>query len=258
MDFEFPTTVESIDKVPEQFRVAYAEGDDGAYALQEGYKGFSTAVTNLNKSLKAARQDAVNAAKNKVDLSKFSEFGSTVDEIHSSITEKIRTLQEQAAAGKGIDPEKIKADLAKGFQKEREQLSTRAEALQKQLYGLLVENAGNAAIAEEKGVAELLLPFIATQTRTVEEDGVFKVQVIDAAGDVRYSSVTGAPMTIKELVKEMKTNEKFARAFDSEVQTNQGGGGANPAQRRQNPGAQDRSKMSAGDKIAAGLAKMRR
>lgn len=258
MDFDFPASVESIDKVPEQFRVAYAESDDGAFALQDSYKGFSTAVVNLNKSLKASRTEAQEARKNRPDLSKFSEFGSTVDEIHTSITEKIKTLSEQAAQGKGIDPEKIKADLAKGFQAERDKLTSRNDALQKQLYGLLVENAGTAAIAEEKGVAELLLPFIATQTRTVEEDGVFKVQVVDAAGDIRYSSVTGAPMTIKELVKEMKTNEKFARAFDSEVQTNQGGGGANAHQRRQQPANTDRSKMSSVDKISAGLNKARR
>ena len=47
--------------------------------------------------------------------------------------------------------------------------------------GLLVENEATAAVAEAKGIPDLLLPFIRDQVKVVEEDGEFKVFVVDKA-----------------------------------------------------------------------------
>lgn len=54
MDFEFlkNPTVDSIDKVPEQFRGFYGEGE-GGYVLQDSFKGTATAVDGLNKDRKS-------------------------------------------------------------------------------------------------------------------------------------------------------------------------------------------------------------
>lgn len=248
MEFDFPESVESIDKVPEQFRPVYTEGENG-FQLNESYKGIAEAVTGLNKSLKAARAEAKNAKGKQVDLTPLSDFGETPEEIHQNIQAQIEELQQQASKGKDIDPEKIKADLAKGFTKERDQLTTRNQALQNQLYSLLVENSATQAVAEEKGIPELLMPFIKNQTKTVEEDGEFRVYVTDEQGDVRYSGITGEPMTIKELVKEMKGNERFGRLFESEAPS---GGGTPPgAPARRQP--QGKKELSSNEKISAGL-----
>lgn len=248
MEFEFPDSIESTDKIPAQFRPLYVEDSDGSYKLGENYSGVREAVNGLNKSLKAARAEAKAAKGKQVDLSSLSEFGESVEDIRNNITAKLQELQEQAAKGKDFDPEKIKADLAKGFTKEREQLTTRNEALQGQLYKLLVQNEATSAISEAKGVPDLLMPFVAKQTKTVEEDGQFKVYVTDESGDVRYSGVTGAPMSIKELVGEMKADAKYGRLFESD--TPSGGGTPPGAPRRPAPANKP---MTANERIAAGL-----
>ena len=76
MEFEFlkNPTVDSIDKVPEQFRGLYSEGE-GGYVLNEGFKGTAGAIDGLNKSLKAARRDADEAKRNRPDVSGFAAVG---------------------------------------------------------------------------------------------------------------------------------------------------------------------------------------
>lgn len=254
MDFEFPESLDSIDNVPGQFRPLYAEVD-GKFTLGESYKGVATAVTGLNKSLKASRAETKAAKGSRVDLSPLAGFGDTPETIAETVTAQLAELNEKISKGDKIDPEKIKADLAKGFAKEREGLTTRNEALTGQLYNLMVENAATSAISESKGIPELLMPFVTSQVKVGEENGKFSVNVVDGEGDLRYSGVTGAPMAISELVGEMKGQDKFARLFESDTQ--EGGGGTKP-------GAVSRGKsvstkdMTANQRIAAGLNKRSR
>lgn len=249
MDFEFQE-VESLDVVPEQFKGLYAEAD-GKYRLNDNYKGVAEAVTGLNRSLKAARAEA-KAMKGKTDLSPLADFGEDPASIAETVKTRMQELEAQLANGDKakVNVDKIKEDLAKAHSKDLEKVSKRSEALQTQLYGLLVENAATTAIAELKGVPELLMPFVKTQVNVLEEDGEYRVFVVDGQGDRRYSGITGQPMSIKELVSEMKANEKFGRLFESEAPQ---GGGTPPGGRR--PVQQPRGEMSANDKIRAGLAK---
>lgn len=251
MDFEFQE-VESLDVVPEQFRGLYAEAD-GKFRLNETYKGVAEAVTGLNRSLKASRAEAKALKGSKVDLSALADFGDSPEAIAQAVQDRIKELEGQLANGDKakLNLDKVKEDLAKAHSKDLEKVTKRSEALQTQLYGLLVENAATTAIAELKGIPELLMPFVKTQVNVVEEEGEFRVFVVDAQGDRRYSGVTGQPMSIKELVSEMKANEKFGRLFESEAPQ---GGGTPPggARRPANAPAGERSSV---DKIAAGLAK---
>lgn len=253
MDFDL-TPVDALDKVPEPFRPLYKEGNDGKFAVNPDYKPLAEAVVGLNRSLKAARLEAKN--KTTVDLSPLSEFGEDPTAIRDAVNAKLKELQDELAKGGDakLNLDKIKGDLAAAHAKELEKANKRGEALQGQLYGLLVENAATAAVAEAKGVPELLLPFIKNQVKVVEQDGEFKVFVVDAAGDQRYSGITGQPMTIKELVAEMKAQEKFGRLFESEAG---GGGGGTPPGSGRRPASQQREgePRSSMDKIAAGLRK---
>lgn len=251
MDFDF-TPVDSIDKVPETFRKLYnpTAGEDGKFSVSEDFRGIAESVNGFNKTNKTLRQQLKDG---RVDLSALAEYGDNP----ASIAEGIKTAIEAASANKNQDVTKAveaaKQGLAQGHQKELEKHVTRNQALQTQLYGLMVENAATAAVAELKGLPELLMPFIKNQVKVTEEDGQFKVQVIDGSGEVRYGQ-TGSPMTIKELVTEMKAQEKFGRLFESDTQQHRGGGGFPPGAGRQggNPKPPAREK-SANDKIAAGL-----
>lgn len=251
MDFDF-TAVDSIDKVPEAFRKLYnpQAGDDGKFQVADDWKGVATSIDGFNKTNKTLRQQLKDKA---VDLSALAEYGDNP----TAIAEAVKTAIEAAGANKNQDVTKAveaaKQALAAANGKELEKRDQRNQALQTQLYGLMVENAATAAVAELKGIPELLMPFIKTQVKVAEEDGQFKVQVIDSAGEVRYGS-TGSPMTIKELVTEMKAQEKYGRLFESEQQPGRGGGGFQPGAGRQ-PGAGQRpaADLSPVDKIAHAL-----
>lgn len=256
MDFDF-SPVESLDKVPEKFRVLYGQqaGEDGKFAVADTYKPIAESINGFNTTTKTLRQQLKD--KN-VDLSALAEYGDDPADIAAKVKEAI----EGAGANKNADVTKAveaaKAAMTQANAKELEKHTTRNQALQTQLYGLMVENAATSAVAELKGLPELLMPFIKAQVKVAEEDGQFKVQVVDAQGEVRYGS-TGSPMTIKELVAEMKGQEKYGRLFESEQQPNRGGGGFRPGAGQQpNAGRQPAADRSPNDKIAAGLAKLRR
>ncbi len=159
MDFEF-NPVDSLDKVPEQFRAIYTEGSDGKFVPAEAHRGVVEAVTGLNRSLKAARLEA--KGRTAVDLSPLADFGATPEEIKTAINEKLTSLQNELAKGgeAKLNLDKVRQELADAHAKDLKKAGARAEALQNQLYGLLVENSATAAVAELKGVPELLLPFI--------------------------------------------------------------------------------------------------
>lgn len=251
MDFEF-SEVDDINKVPEQFRPLYTESD-GKYLPNEQYKGVTEAITGLNRSLKAARAEAKDKAKGQVDLSPLKDFGETPEDIRQTFDNKLKEAQDELAKGDKakLNLDKVRQELAEAHANDLKKREAREEALTSQLYTLLVENKATAAIAELKGVPDLLLPFVKNQVKIVEEDGQFKEYVVDEQGDRRYSGITGQPMTIKELVAEMKANEKFGRLFESDSPS---GGGTPPGSGGTPPRGQQKE-MSAADKIAAGLAK---
>lgn len=248
MDFDF-SPVDSVDKVPEQFRSLYSQNpsDDGKFTIDPNFKPVADALLGFNKSNKQLRQELKTKA---VDLSPLAEFGDSP----AAIAEAVKAAVESAGANKNQDVNKAveaaKAAMAQANAKELEKHTQRNQALQNQLYGLMVENSATAAVAELKGVPELLMPFIKQQVKVQEEDGQFKVLVVDGQGETRYGA-TGSPMTIKELVAEMKGNERFGRLFESEQQ---GGGGMPPNGGRRPPQQQGRE-LSANEKIAQGLNK---
>ena len=256
MEFDFSAEVESVDKVPEPFRPFYAQNAEGKFALSPDYTGAAQAIVGLNRSLKAARAEAKAKGGQIVDLSPLADFGQTPEEIKAAIQARLDEAQAEVAKGSQakLNLDKIKQDLAEAHSRELGKYQTRSQALEQQLYGVLVENAAVSAISELKGMPELLMPFVKTQVKVKDENGSFTAYVVDAQGDQRYSGITGQPMTIKELVAEFKANEKFGRLFESEAPS---GGGTQPGPRTTGiriPPAQ----MSSTDKISAGLAGAKR
>lgn len=242
---------EKFDTVPEDFRGLYKEGDEGYVLNTEdpGVKSAVSAITGLNKALVAARGEARDAKKSRVDLSPLRDFGETPEEIAEAVKGKI----EEAGKSKNDDVnrqvDKIKQELAQAHVQEKEGYEKRIEALRGQLYSHLVESNAVKALSEAGAIdPDLILPMLKQHVLVSEEDGEFRVSVVDDSGDPRYSGATGGPMTIKELVAEMKANEKYGPLFKSESRQ---GGGAEPNQRRTT--ARQQQEMSATDKIAAGL-----
>lgn len=255
MEFSFSDNkqVDNLEKVPTDFRGLYKE-IEGKYTLDSdnaGVKSAVAAIISLNESLKKARTDAKN---NKVDLSPLKDFGASPAEILEAFNSKIEEISKKT--GKGSEDvqrqvEKIKAELAEAHAKEVKAHSARGDALKGQLYALMVSNSAISALAEAGAIdSDLALPFLEKQVKVEEEDGKFTVYVKDNAGDIRYSGASGSPMTIKELVAEMKGQDKYKPLFKSEAPR---GGGA-PGSRKPLTKPTDRE-LTPLEKIAIGLEK---
>jgi len=260
MEFDFSQnqTVAALDAVPEDFRGLYKAKADGGFALDSdspGVKSAVAAVTRLNVALKASRAEAKEHKAKAVDLAPLQAYGKTPDEIAATVSAKLEELQAQAAGSKDakLNLDKIKADFAAAHAVEKAAMEKRAEALKGQLYGHLVESQALAALAGKAKRPELVLPFIKNQVQTVEEDGAFKVFVVDKASDRRFSGATGSAMTINELVKEMAASETYGVLFNSETPS---GGGKAPGSSRI-PAAHATQERTSLDKIKAGLSRRR-
>ena len=248
-------SLKSLESVPSDFQAFYKQDGD-EYILDTETPAINSAVSIISgmvNTLSAVRNEADTYKSKAVDLSSLADYGTSPEEIKSSITAKIEELQQQLAGGEEakLNLEKIKEDLAKAHTKDLEVRDNRANALRSQLENLLVTSETIKELSAAGGDVELLSPFIHQNTKSIEEDGEFKVLVIDSAGDRRFSGTTGAPMTIKELVNEMKADTKYSKLFASEAPTGGGklpGSSAAPAPK---PGA----KISSVDKISAGLKK---
>lgn len=258
MEFDFSQPVTDLNKVPQDFRGLYVTGEDGKISLNsenEGVKAAVSAITGLNKSLKAARAEAKAKQGTQIDLSPLKEYGEAPDAIAAKIKETIEGLQGQI---KGVNIDKIKTDLASEWNTKVDAATKRATGLEQFLHQELVVNRAVTAIAGAKGDPELLLPFVAKSLKAgATADGKYAVNVVDDAGDIRYSGVTGQPMTIQELVAEMKGNEKYGRLFASEAAA---GGGAQPGAASGKAGNGSNLRGAEGSdtpmgKIAAGLRK---
>jgi len=253
VDFDFSKLPSSMDAVPKDFQGLYVQGPDGTIALRSDDPGVMAAVNaikGLNGALVASRAEARNNRANKVDLSALSDYGSTVEEIAANITQKINdagknkntAVEQQVAQIREEMGQKHALDLA-GKDKVN-------EALRGQLYKHLVTSEAVKALSDAGAVdPDLILPMLSTLVGVVEENGGFDVRILGADGDPRYSTATGKPMSIPELVAEMKGNEKFGPLFKSEKKPG-GGKGPGPSDLHQQA-----PELSSVDKIMAGLDK---
>jgi len=141
---------------------------------------------------------------------------------------KKKELEDQELEGKGqwealklkmVDTNKKTYDDMVG---EKDNL---INGLQSALDVELIENASIKAIELEEGNSFFLLPHMLKQIKTVQgEDGKYSTQVVDGEGNQRLKDDATTPFGVKDLVAEMKANEKFAAAFPEQ----NAGGGGNP------------------------------
>lgn len=237
MEFDFAanTTVDDPQLVPEAFRPIYVE-KDGAHTIAENYLPLAHLASGLQKSLAASRAEAkIAKAKGTIDLSALAEYGDTPVTIAEKVKTQIADLTEQLSKGLKLDPEKIKAEVAATFTTQLKDKDTQLTAMGTTLSRHLISAEATRAIAAEKGVPELLMPHINSQVKVVRNGEEYSVAVVDKDGDARISGVTGQPMTIVDLVKEMKATTVFGRAFESTVAA---GGGARPGPGTRTPTSQ--------------------
>lgn len=263
MQFSFADSqeVQDLNAVPEQFRPLYGEKDGGGFTLKTAnpaVKGAVEAIVGMDKALKTTRSERDAALKRVVDLGPLSDYGTTPDEIAAAVKAKLDEATAALAAGAKINPDKIKQEVAAQFARESAGKDAQITELTGQLQGMLVDQ-GLTSAAVDKDVdadPELFAALVRPQVRMVVKDGKRFAAVVDKDGEVRYSGLTGLPMTIKELGMELKAAGKHARIFNSNA--NNGSGSEQTAQRR--PASttmtqKQADQMSSVDKISLGLRK---
>jgi hypothetical protein len=258
-DFNKNLVVDSLDPVPPDFQGLYVEAD-GKFKLNTEDVTVGSAVkaiTGLAGALTKARGDVQTLQKARVNLGALRDFGDTPDSILEAFNTKIKEL-EKAGKGKASEDvekavEAAKTALREAHAKELEGRETRITGLTSQLYKHLVTAEANSALTFLGAIdPDLARPHLENQIQVAEEDGEFRVSVIDPkTKDPRYGP-TGNPMALIELVTEMKSQEKYAPLFKSDSLS---GGGKPPGGDKKRVVTSSKEQMSSTDKIAAGIRK---
>lgn len=197
----------------------------------------------------------------------------TQDQVNALLEEKIAGLKanrdevlkeakaakERLKALEGVDPEEHKRLKAAAEEAERKKLTAEGDwkAMEKQLVDkyeqalvaertekgailssmeqYLIDSAAVAELARHSDSPRLLLPHVKSVMKVVKEDGHYAARIVDpTTGTVRIGKGQGStPMTLGELIEEMKGNAEYAPAFrgtgssgSGAAKSNAGGGGA--------------------------------
>lgn len=178
---------------------------------------------------------------------KIAESNAALEANRNTLLSEKKALEKQMARFKDIDPDKYKSMSEKEAEVERERaeragdwkaretqlqerFTTETKAKDERIGSLsaalerrLVDAEATAALAAAKGSPKVLLPHIKAHVKVVEENGEFVVQVVDGRGQPRVGDAKGNPMTIGQLVEELKADPDFARNFEG---SGSSGGGA--------------------------------
>ncbi len=272
MDFTFKdnSTVADINGVPEKYRGLYAAGEgDSAdkFVLIPAAAGIVADLLGNQETLLGVRNDKKKVtdenAERRLATKAIEEFAVSVgleagdDGMLAALGAFVDDLQGQIKGGKEIkiNMDKVNAEADRRVAAVTETKDGELTEMRSALSKHLISDAASRALAEHKGSIDLLLPHVLSSCRMVrKENGEYSVTVLDAQGDARLDSAGGF-MGVSGLVAEMKTQEKFGRAFESEINA---GGGTHPGSMNRShirPGAQDTQNLTPIQKIAIGLKK---
>lgn len=182
-------------------------GLDNVEALKSNLGREKTRADNAESAAAAFKDLPKDAAKRLERLAELEKLDPTAE------ADKIATQKFEAA----------KAELIAKHEEEKKPLQQRAETLFSELDKAKRVQAATAAIVEEGGNPDVLLPHVLSSTKFVEKDGKFDVSVVDGEGNVRIGDSNGGPMSLKQLVAEFKSKDAFAPLFSA---SGKSGGGA--------------------------------
>jgi hypothetical protein len=273
MEFTFKenTTVEDINTVPEKYRGLYAAGEGesaGKYVLIPAATGLVADYVGTQETLSGVRNDKKKVTDENAERRQFAkafeDFAQSVgleagDEgMAAALKTYVDDLQAQIKGGKEIkiNMDKVNRDAEERIRTVTEAKDSELAEMRAALSKHLISDAASRALAEHKGSIDLLLPHVLAACKMVRKDnGDYGVTVLDAQGDSRFDSAGGL-MGVSQLVAEMKTQEKFGRAFESDSPPGTGTPPGSMSRSTVRPGATGQEgELSPTQKIALGLKK---
>lgn len=213
-------TIETLDGLDESLHDNYVKQDDGTYILA-ALQGMVSAdkvedVGGLKSALEKERAAARESGKKFKTLSE--KFANIDPDKYQEMLDAEAAHAEAEATKKG-EWEKLKGQMN---EKHLEDLAAKDKviaSLRNELERHLVDAAVVSAISGADGNVELLRPHVKQMVKLIEqENGEFAPQVVDAAGTRRVNG-SGDPLTIKDLVSEMRDQDVYAGAFKGSGQS---------------------------------------
>lgn len=199
--------------------------------VEELTKGLKTNAAELLREKKAAEARA----------KAYEKLGKTPEEIQSALEAQAK-VEEQRLLDSGKWREATaarEAQLIEAATKREAELNGKLTKRDGQLFDVLARNEAQAAIVRADGRLTLLEPHVIRNLKVVEEEGEPpRVQVVDGKGVPRIKG-TGQPMTVDDLVLEMRANKDFESAFNAPDA--RGGGGRGSGDR---PGGNGQFRLS--------------
>lgn len=268
-------SVDALEVVPETLHGFYEEAD-GKFVLSskvspflEALKGSAAKINALSKQKgDDNRKDAARRTIIEGITSKLTEAGIEIGEgfdiatLPDLVGTKLTELMSAVKTGKDVNVnlEAIKKQFEKQLSTEKTKYDSELSAMSNTLHKYMVNNAALEALTKADAVAngaELLMPHISKQAKVIKgDDGEYVVRVVDEGNNVRLNN-KGEPMSIADVVEEMKT--KYPANFKSKEKP---GGGSVPGTAKGGQkvikGAGDNENRTPVQKIAAALATQRR
>jgi len=211
--------LDNLDGLAEDVAKEYKKRDDGKFVLDvTSVDGFELAeVSKLQSALSKEREN------NRKSTDLLKKFGDLDPDKASEAIAKVEEMATWTPEQKVKEQiEAVKASIIEAHGKEKSGLEEKLSKLTKSLEEAKIVSVATQAVAEQKGSVRLLMPHVRQQTRLREVDGTFVVEVLGADNNPRLTGSDGHPMTITELVAEMKTQNDFASAFEGTGATGSG------------------------------------
>ena len=215
--------IDSLEGLAESIHEHYLKGDDGKYRLdvteQDGMALENIAgMRNTIDSVKHEKQQLKDKYK------PFDDLEMDISEIQS-LKDKVKQMSNWTDDQKLQDKmDAARADAVKEHKAAAETWAQRESKLVGIVKQEQISSKATAAILSAKAEPELMLPIVEKHLQMREtDDGSFITEVINPKTGAARSNNSGDPMSISELVAELKKDPRYGRAFDS---TSKGGSDA--------------------------------
>jgi hypothetical protein len=213
--------IDDLEKVAEPLRALYADAGDGKFRLkltglpQQTGEDVSGLKSALEKERKAREDFEKQLRKFKdVDPEKYRQLVRERDEAERRKHEESGNFQELIRQTK----ERAEAEI-NARDEENQRIKRRAE---KQAF----KSAAMAAIEKANGISRILLKEMEPHIKVIErDDDDYDVIVVDERGNPRIGDGRGNPMTLDQLVDELRGDPDLRGAFRGNPNT---GGGMRP------------------------------
>lgn len=271
MVFNF-AVMDSLDAVPAEFRFVYSATPNsaGKFEVQEGAKALVAAFQGNTTALEAERgkvrslntENATRRTQLTAYESLLTDLGITPEDPNNpidAIKAHVATLQDKVKGGDAFKGNLTKIQDAANKRVADITAAKDAElkAMQATLEEHLIDKEVLSALTENKARqgGRVLLPHVKSKLKVVKDAaGKYGVVAVDEQGNALYNSAA-QPMTVKDVVGQLKQAPEYAFAFESDAG---GGTGHKPGSGQQpiktgTPGA---GELTSTQKIAAGLTSM--